>query len=353
MAKIEKLLKLMIEKNASDLHLKSGSYPLLRIHGDLIPQTSFQKLTSEEVRDMIGEITTSEQKLRFDENRELDFAYTLQQNQARFRINVYLQKGVVGSAIRLIPAKIPTLDDLKFPPVIKELCLKPRGLVLVTGPTGSGKSTTLAAMIDYINSNRKCHIMTVEDPIEFVHSDRTSIINQRELGSDTLSFVNALRHALRQDPDVILVGEMRDLETIRLAVTAAETGHLVLSTLHTIGATGTIERIIDVFPPEQQRQIIVQLSTILEGVISQILLPRADGKGRIAALEIMTGTPAVRNLIRENKPHQILYVIQTSGSLGMQTLDMSLKSLYNNKVITLQEALSKCTDPENFKKMIL
>jgi len=346
---IDELLNIMVKNGASDLHLKVGSPPLFRIHGELLPLDS-PALTTEDVRSLVGQMANDEQKRRFDKARELDLAYNLE-GVARFRVNVFLQRMNVGAVIRLIPLNIKLIDDLGFPPVLKTLALKPRGLVLVTGPTGCGKSTTLAAMTEHINNNRRCHIMTIEDPIEFVHQDKKSVINQRELGSDTLTYVEALKHVLRQDPDVILIGEMRDFDTIALAITAAETGHLVFSTLHTVGSSQTIDRIIDAYPPHQQQQIRNQLSTVLEGVVSQVLLPTADGKGRVAALDIMVSTAAVRNLIRDNKTYQISSVIQTGAAQGMQTLDASLKILYQKGLITYEEALTKCTNPETFKKL--
>ncbi len=349
--KIDDLLRLMVSNRASDLHLKADTRPLLRIDGELIPEDKLSEFSSEEIWGLVCQMIGEEQKEKFNQEKELDFAYDLS-GLARFRVNTYLQRGQIGVSIRAIPWDIPTLDKLGFPPVIKELALKPRGLVLVTGPTGGGKSTTLAAIINYINVNRRCQVITIEDPIEFVHKNKLSNIDQRELGSDTLSFANALKHVLRQDPDVILVGEMRDLETIALAITAAETGHLVFSTLHTTGAAATIDRIIDVFPPNQQAQVRLQISTLLEGVVSQILLPCADSKGRVAALEVMISTPAIRNLIRENKVFQIPSVMQTGVSLGMQTLDHALRKLCEEKLITYEEALAKCNDPEQFQKML-
>jgi twitching motility protein PilT len=341
----------MVERGASDLHLKSRSSPVLRIHGDLTPFLEYPPLSEDEIRGMLSEITTDEEKEHFEKDRELDFAYSLD-GVGRFRINVYLQRGRIGAAIRAIPFEVPSLDKLGFPQIFKELSLKQNGLILVTGPTGCGKSTTLAAMINHINQNRKCHIITIEDPIEYIHTDKEGMVNQRELGKDTLSFANALRHALRQDPDVILVGEMRDLETISLAITAAETGHLVLSTLHTMGAVQTIDRIIDVFPSQQQQQIRTQLSMLLQGVISQVLLKRFDGKGLIPAFEIMLLTPAISNLIRENKTHQIPSVIQTSSAQGMCSLDSYLLRLYEQGLISLKEALIYATNPEMLKKSV-
>jgi len=346
--KINELFKMMVEKKASDLHLGVGSPPIFRIDGKLIPLET-PSLSPENLQEMIHSVLTSEQKEKFLKDKELDFSYSLP-GISRFRGNVLLQRGTLGAVFRAVPTKPFTLDELKLPEVIKEFCNKPRGLVLVTGPTGSGKSTTLAAMVDYINENHSLHIVTIEDPIEFLHHNKKSIIRQRELGADTNSFASALKHVLRQDPDVILVGEMRDIETISLAVTAAETGHLVLATLHTLGSPATIDRIIDVFPPYQQSQIKTQLSTMLEAVISQTLIARADGEGRVCALEIMVGIPAVRNLIREGRTEQLLSTIQTGNKHGMQTLDASLNNLYKQRVITYEDALFKASNPKEFKQ---
>ncbi|MFA5858947.1 MAG: type IV pilus twitching motility protein PilT [Elusimicrobiota bacterium] len=348
---IDDLLRMMLDKKASDLHLKAGRNPILRIHGELIPQTDLPELSNDDIRGLVGQMVTDEHKVRFDRDRELDLAYTLQ-GSARFRVNVLMQREKIGSVIRVIPWKIPTLEEMKFPPILADLALKPRGLVLVTGPTGSGKSTTLAAMLNHINVNEACHILTVEDPIEFVHQDKKSVFNQRELGTDTLSFSASLKHALRQDPDVILVGEMRDPETIQLAITAAETGHMVFSTLHTTGAAQTIDRVIDVFSPEQQPQIRTQLAGLLEGVVSQTLLAKSDGSGRACAMEIMICTPAIRNLIREGKIYQIPSTMQTGVSMGMQTLDSALKALYEKRIVSFEEAASKATNPEAFRAAV-
>jgi twitching motility protein PilT len=288
---------------------------------------------------------------RFQEELELDFAYNLP-GTGRFRVNVFQQRGSLSMVFRLVPERIPGIDELGFPPVLKEIAMRPRGLVVITGPAGCGKSTTQAAMIDYRNSHDPCHIMTVEDPVEFVHSDKKAIVNQRELGRDTLTFADALKYVLRQDPDVILIGEMRDLETIQLAITAAETGHLVLTTLHTTDAVQTIDRIIDVFPTHQQDQIRMQVAVNFVAVVSQILVKRADGRGRIAAYEIMTGTGAVRNLIREAKTYQLQSLIQTSVKQGMTTLNLSLANLYRRNLITLDEAIAKSTDPDNFRQIL-
>jgi twitching motility protein PilT len=344
---IDKLLERMVQINASDLHLGVGSPPTFRTNGTL---TSLETtpLNPEMVKEMLYAVLTPEQKEQFEKEKELDFSYSLP-GVSRFRGNILLQRGTLGGVFRAVPARPFTLDELGMPAVLKKLCDKPRGLVLVTGPTGSGKSTTLAAMIDYINENKAEHIVTIEDPIEFLHRNKKSLIRQRELGADTNSFAAALKHILRQDPDVILVGEMRDLETIALAVTAAETGHLVFATVHTIGAPATVDRVVDVFPPHQQQQIRMQFSIILEGVVSQILIPRANGTGRACALEIMLGTIGVRNLIREGKTHQLTNIIQSGAQHGMQTLDASLKSLYEQGIISHQEAISHASNPDEFR----
>jgi twitching motility protein PilT len=312
------------ERSASDLHLSAGSRPMMRIHGELTPIDA-QVLTRDGVHRMIYELLNDDQRRLFEEARDLDFAIELGE-VARFRVNVFNQRNGEGAVFRVIPTQIRTFQELNFPEIVQTLALRENGLVLVTGPTGSGKSTSLAAMIDLINSARKKHVITLEDPIEFVHKSKNSLVNQREIGPHTKSFSSALRAALREDPDVILVGEMRDLETISLALTAAETGHLVFATLHTKSAPKTIDRIIDAFPPAQQQQVRVQLAEALQGVISQLLLPTKDKKGRVAALEIMVATVAIRNLIRESKTHQMPSAIQTGTALGMQSLEQALKS---------------------------
>ncbi|GIV15139.1 MAG: twitching motility protein PilT [Armatimonadota bacterium] len=349
-AHIDDLLRIVVEKGASDLHLCAGVPPVIRVDGRLIP-TNYEKATPQDTQRLMYDILTDEQIQRFESTLELDFSYSLGK-MARFRVNVYRDRGAVAAAFRLIPTRIPTIRELNLPPVLEELTRLPRGLIIVTGPTGSGKSTTQAAMINQINMERSVHIVTIEDPIEYLHTHRFSIINQRELGQDTKSFHNALRAVLREDPDVILVGEMRDPETIALAITAAETGHLVLATLHTNSAATTIDRIVDVFPPGQQEQIRIQLSNSIQAVICQQLLPRAGQPGRVPAVEVMIATPAIRNLIRENKAHQITSVIQTSANVGMQTMDQSLRDLYMKGWITLEEALSRAMNPEELKKMI-
>ncbi|MDN5351690.1 MAG: twitching motility protein PilT [Clostridiales bacterium] len=325
------ILRQAIDAGASDVHITVASPPIMRVNGKLI-RMSEQKLMPEDTKILIREILTKDQIAAFEENGELDLSYS-HPGLGRFRVNVYMQRGSYCMAMRVVMLTIPTMEELKLPSILKELSQKQRGLILVTGPTGSGKSTTLAAMIDYMNKNRNDHIMTIEDPIEYLHKHDKSIVNQREIGNDSKSFANALRAALRQDPDVILVGEMRDLETMATAITAAETGHLVLSTLHTIGAVKTVDRIIDVFPPHQQQQIRIQLASVLEAVISQQIMPKADGTGRVAAFEVMVATNAIRNLIREGKTHQMQTVIQTGSAVGMQTMDASLMTLYKNRVI--------------------
>ncbi|MEN3000968.1 MAG: type IV pilus twitching motility protein PilT [Armatimonadota bacterium] len=347
---IDELLYVVVEKGASDLHLCPFVEPVIRVDGQLM-RLNFEKATPSETQRLIYDILTDEQIQRFETTYELDFSYSLHK-VARFRVNVYKDKGAVAAAFRLIPARVPTIRELNLPPVLEELTRRPRGLILVTGPTGSGKSTTLAAMVNQINSERSCHIITIEDPIEYLHTHKFSIINQRELGQDTKSFAAALRSALREDPDVILVGEMRDLETIQLAITAAETGHLVLATLHTNNAAESVDRIVDVFPPGQQEQIRIQLANNLQAIISQQLLPRAGQPGRVPAVEVMIATPAIRNLIRENKTHQIHTMIQTSGQLGMQTMDQSLRDLDLKGWITYEEAMSRAINPDELRKMI-
>ncbi|MGC8782832.1 MAG: type IV pilus twitching motility protein PilT [Armatimonadota bacterium] len=345
---IDDLLRMVVQRDASDLHLRAGEPPILRIHGDL-KRTDLPRLTAEDVKNLLYAILNEERKQRFERDKELDLSYEVP-GLARFRVNMFWQQRCVGAALRLIPFRIRTIDELLMPPAVKELCMRPRGLLLVTGPTGSGKSTSLAAMIDHINTHKRCHIMTIEDPIEYMHHDKLSIINQRELGVDTHSFADALRHVMRQNPDVILVGEMRDLETIHLAITAAETGHLVMSTVHTQDAPQTIDRIVDVFPPEQQQQIRMQLSVVLVGVLSQTLLPNAQGTGRVAAFELMVATPSVRNLIREGKTHQLYMDIQTGAEYGMQTLDSCLLNLVRKGLVDFEDAIAKSSNPRDFEQ---
>jgi twitching motility protein PilT len=348
---LDDLLRLMLQRGGSDLHIAVGSPPGIRQRGELLPIESMRPLNPRETQEMIFGILSEEQRKRFENELELDFAYSIP-GVSRFRANVFQQRNSMGAVFRVIPIDIPTLEDLNLPKVCTMLAERPRGLVLVTGPTGSGKSTTLAAMINHINETRPLHIITLEDPIEFMHRNKRSYVNQREIGEDTHSFAGALRRVLRQDPDVILVGEMRDLETISAAITAAETGHLVLATLHTTGAPETIDRIIDVFPPHQQQQVRMQVSTSLEGVVSQTLLRTTDGKGRVLAMEIMLGVPAIGNLIREGKTHQMETIIQGSGSLGMQTLDQSLKALLTAGKVTFEEAIGKAKNPRELAAMM-
>lgn len=348
---IDDFLKTMVKNGASDLHLAVGSAPSIRIDGKLCPLEGYDILKNDAMRDVLYKIIDADQREVFEKTRELDFSYSIP-GISRFRGNMLFQRGTLGAVFRAIPAKPPSLEELNLPPIIKELCERPRGLVLVTGPTGSGKSTTLASMIDYINRSRADHIVTIEDPIEFLHKSEKSIVRQRELGADTLSFAEALKHVLRQDPDVILVGEMRDLETISLAVTAAETGHLVFGTLHTTSAASTVDRVIDVFPSGQQQQIRMQLSTTLEGVISQTLVPKKEGKGRVCAMEVLIGVPGVRNLIREGKTHQIINMIQSGAQQGMQTLNTCLQRFCRDGLITKEAAMSKSSQPEELRLLI-
>jgi twitching motility protein PilT len=342
---ITQLLTFAVNEGASDVHLSSGEPPMLRIHGD-VKRLDYAPLTRDEVHNMAFDVMSDLHRRLFQERLDIDFSFELG-DVARFRVNVFMQRKGEGVVFRAIPTKVVTLDELGMPPILKEVCKKERGLVLCTGPTGSGKSTTLAAMVDYINSNWECHILTVEDPIEFVHGPKKSLINQREVGPHTQSFANALRSALREDPDVILVGEMRDLETISLALTAAETGHLVFGTLHTSSAPKTVDRIIDAFPAGQQNQVRAMFSESLEAIVTQTLCKKKGG-GRLAACEILVGVPAVRNLIREGKIHQIPSTMQTGQRLGMQTLDMSLQDLFARGLISKEEAALKSTNPALF-----
>lgn len=344
---LKDLFMMTIKENASDLHLTEEEPPILRIDGKLI-RTNSPKLKRDEIKRNIYAILTNPQKEEFEKNLELDLSLALP-GLDRFRVNVHMQKGSVEAAFRRIPLDIPTLEQLHLPPIVASLARKPNGLVLVTGPTGVGKTTTLAAMIDLINSERESLIISIEDPIEFIHKNKKSIMKQREVYSDTHSFAEALRHALRQDPNVIVVGEMRDLETISTTLTAAETGHLVLATLHTPDAPQTIERIIDVFPPHQQQQVKLQLSDCLQAIVSQLLLPHASGKGRVAATEILVATPGIRNLIREQEIEQIPTLLQTGGQFGMKTMDKSLKELLEAGQISLDTAMSKVKNVEEFK----
>jgi twitching motility protein PilT len=347
---IDDLLRLIVERGASDLHLAVGLPPILRTDGQLV-QTAYAFLTPQDTQRLLYDILTDEQVQRFESAFELDFSYSIEK-LSRFRVNIFRDKGTVAAAFRVIPQRIPTIRELGLPLVLEDLTRRPRGLILVTGPTGSGKSTTLAAMLNLINTERNTHIITIEDPIEYLHVHRSSVINQRELGSDTKSFSNALRSSLREDPDVILVGEMRDLDTISTAITCAETGHLVLATLHTNNAPQTVDRMVDVFPSDQQEQIRFMLSNNLEAVVCQQLLPRAGMPGRVCAMEIMMATPAIRNLIRESKAHQLTSVIQTSANVGMQTMDQSLRDLYQKGLISYDEALTRSMNPDEFKTMV-
>jgi twitching motility protein PilT len=342
---ITQLLAFGVEQGASDCHLSAGEPPMIRIHGDL-KKLDHAPLTKEEAHALVYDIMNDAQRKAFEETHECDFSFEMGA-VARFRVNVFMQRKGEGAVFRTIPTKILTLEQLEMPAILKQLCEKEKGLILVTGPTGSGKSTTLAGMVDYLNETFEGHILTVEDPIEFVHPSKKCLVNQRELGPHTNSFANALRAALREDPDVILVGEMRDLETIQLALTAAETGHIVFGTLHTSSAPKTVDRIIDVFPPNQQAQIRAQFAESIEAVITQTLLKKKGG-GRIAALEIMTGTTAVRNLVREGKIHQIPGTMQVSQKDGMQTMDMALLNLVSRGLVSKEEAQSKSANPNLF-----
>ncbi len=345
------LLEEMIERDASDLHITAGERPKLRIDGDITNSNVEYVMTPKDTLTVAYSVLTENQKKRFETEDELDFSFGIQ-NLARFRGNCFKQRGCVSMVIRQIPFSIKTFQDLGLPPVIAKMAEKPRGLVLVTGPTGSGKSTTLAAMIDKINRERRGHIITVEDPIEFIHRHQGCIVNQREIGTDTKSFQNALKYALREDPDTILIGEMRDLETIQAALTIAETGHLAFATLHTNSAAESITRIIDVFPSHQQSQIRAQLAFVLEGVVTQTLLPKAKGRGRAMAAEILVVTPAVRALIRENKTHQIYSTMQSGKKYGMQTMNDGLYNLYMGREVALEECLRVSGDPNEFMRMI-
>lgn len=346
---IKDLLLLCIERQASDLHITEDEPPILRIDGMLL-RTDYQPLNRLELKKLIYGILTNAQKESFERNLELDFSFS-QPGMDRFRVNIHIQRGSVEAAFRRVPLVIPTMEELGLPSVIKELASKPNGLVLFTGPTGVGKTTTLAAIVNFINEEKEKLIISIEDPIEFIHSNKKSVIKQREVYSDTQSFAEALRHALRQDPNVIIVGEMRDLETISTALTAAETGHLVLGTLHTPNAPQTIERIIDVFPPAQQQQIKLQLAGSLQGVVSQLLIPRASGHGRVLATEIMIATPGIKNLIREQQIEQIPTLIQTGSQFGMKTMDRCLKELVANGAITMEAALARVQNGDEFKRL--
>lgn len=343
------LLSLLVQAKGSDLHLCAGEPPTMRVQR-VIRRTRFPELSGAEVGEMLKEVAGEERWAGFEEVRELDVAHVVP-GTGRFRVNMYWEQGQPAACFHSIPSEVQTIDELGFPPVLKEVALLPRGIVLVTGPTGCGKSTTLAAMIDYINEQRPVHIVTIEDPVEFIQEPKMASVTQREIGIDTHSFAEALRHVMRQNPDVILVGELRDLETIQLAITAGETGHLVFSTLHTLDAAQTIDRMVDVFEPHRQEQVRAQLSITLQAVISQDLLQRADGKGLVPCLEVMLATPGIRNLIRERKTHQIYSLIQGAGDLGMQTFDQHLLQLYSQGVVKAEEAVAKANNPEEFSRL--
>jgi twitching motility protein PilT len=348
---VPELLNILIQMGGSDLHLMAGSPPFVRINGELQRLDQYLKLSPIALRGMVYAILPQKVRERFEQDLELDTSYSLP-GVARFRVNVYQQRDSVGATFRLIPSVIKTVEELGLPPVVAELARLPRGFVVVTGPTGSGKSTTLAAMVNVVNEERAAHVMTVEDPIEFLHTNKRSAVNQREVGQDTHGFAEAAKHVLRQDPDVILVGEMRDLETISTAITAAETGHLVFATLHTQDAPQTIDRIIDVFPSDQQQQVRVQLSGTLQGVVSQQLVPTVDGAGRVVAAEILVVTPAVRAMIRANRTEQIRGAIQTGGKDGMQTMDAALAKLVRAGRITREAALDRCHDEQELQRLL-
>ncbi len=345
------LLEEMLQKDASDLHITAAERPKLRVDGDIVDSSVLEVLTPKDTLQLAYSVLTENQKKRFETDDELDFSFGIQ-NLARFRGNVFKQRGCVAMVIRMIPFNVRTFQELGLPPVIAKLAERPRGLILVTGPTGSGKSTTLAAIIDKINKERKGHIITVEDPIEFIHRHQSCIVNQREIGTDTKTFAAALKYALREDPDVILVGEMRDLETVGAALTIAETGHLVLATLHTNSAAESINRVIDVFPSNQQSQVRAQLAFVLEGVVTQTLLPKLKGRGRSMAAEIMVATPAIRALIRDDKVHQIYSAMQSGKKFGMQTMNDALYQLYTAREVAQEECERVSHDPKEFLRMI-
>ena len=345
------VLNKMAEVKASDVHLTPGFPPAMRMRGRITPVDGFPKLTPQETREVVYSLLNDSQRKQFENHLQLDFAYAIP-GVGRYRVNCFFQRGAISAAFRLIPSEILTLDQLGLPAVLEDFCRKPRGFVLMTGPTGSGKSTSLAAMIDLINSEREEHILTIEDPIEFLHGHKKCIVNQREIGSDATDFAAALKSALREDPDVILVGEMRDLETISTALTAAETGHLVFATLHTQSTSQTVDRIIDVFPPHQQQQVRMQLSIALQGIVTQQLLPTADGSTRVVGAEVLVPTPAIRNLIREGKTHQMYSALQTSGSVGMQTMDAHLAQLVRMGKITRSLAQQRATVPEELTRLL-
>jgi twitching motility protein PilT len=345
------ILTRMSEERASDVHLTAGYPPAMRLRGKIVPLEEYARLSPQQTRDTVYSLLNDDQRKRFESHKQLDLAYAVP-GVSRFRVNCFFQRGSISAAFRRIPHEVPKLDELGLPKVLEEMTRKPRGLVLVTGPTGSGKSTTLASMLDIINAEREEHILTIEDPIEFLHSHKRCIVNQREIGADAEDFASALKAALREDPDVILVGEMRDLETMSTALTAAETGHLVFATLHTQSTAQTVDRIIDIFPPQQQAQVRMQLSIGLQGIITQQLLPTVDGAGRVVATEVLIPTPAVRNLIREGKTHQIYSAIQTSGSIGMQTMDAHLASLIRMGRISRKLGEQRASVPEELKRLL-
>jgi twitching motility protein PilT len=349
---LSELLRKLSDVRGSDLHITTGSAPQVRVDGHLSPLEGYRALTSADTKQLAYSVLTDAQKHRFEENLELDFSFGVK-GLSRFRANLFNQRGAVGAVFRAIPYEIKAFEELGLPPVVKLMCDKPRGLILVTGPTGSGKSTTLASMVDKINRDRREHILTIEDPIEFLHNHKNCIVNQREVKADTHGFAEALRTALRQDPDVVLVGEMRDLETIESALRIAETGHLTFATLHTNSAASTINRIIDVFPSDQQAQIRAQLSLVLEGIMCQALLPRAEGKGRVMALEVLVPNAAIRNLIREDKVHQIYSMMQTGqDKYGMQTFNQSLATLYHKRLISSETALQRSSNVDELKELM-
>ena len=349
MSSLHDLLKEMMDKGASDLHITTGTPPVMRLHGQVVP-AGMQALTPAETKSLAYSILTEAQKQKFEEQLELDLSFGVK-GLARFRANVFMDRGAVALAVRTIPYKILSFEELGLPRIVADLCERPKGLILVTGPTGSGKSTTLAALVDLANRTRKDHIMTVEDPIEFLHRHKSCLVNQREVGEDTHSFTTALKHVLRQDPDIILVGELRDLETISIALTAAETGHLVFATLHTQDAAQTIDRVIDVFPAHQQQQVRVQLAGALQGVVCQTLCKTAGGDGRVVATEVLVATPAIRNLIREGKTHQVYSAMQAGAQHGMHTMDQHLAELVRSGQIRFEDGLEKCHHVEDFNRL--
>jgi len=345
------LCQLCVQHGASDLHLTVGLPPVLRVNGRLLP-LPMQRLDGVQTQRLAYDVLTDHQMQKFEETHELDFSFGVR-DIGRFRANLYVQRGSVAAALRAIPTRIPSMEELNLPHILRDLTMRASGLILVTGYTGSGKSTSLATMVDHINRTRDCHIVTIEDPIEYLHRHQMSMINQRELGSDTYSFTGALRGVLREDPDVVLVGELRDLETVEAALTIAETGHLVFGTLHTRNSTQTVDRIVDVFPPHQQEQVRVMLANTLEAVIAQQLIPTIDGRTRLPAVEILIATSAIRNLIREAKTHQMTSVVETSAQIGMQTMDAALVDLVQKGLIAHEEAMLRCIDPDNFQRLLM